>query len=113
MVVKKLVKHSSAEKCYAWNASTCVFEPDKYCGFGDFLNDCEFTKRIFDNLIVTYDKIEHTPESIVINPSNEINYQLITVAPLPAPWLLFHAAIIGKYFMKIELKFFMSITILI
>ena len=57
-------------------------------------------KSLVDDLVVACDKIEDTPESTVINPSNRINYWLIVVVLLPITYLALLVVMIVKYFMK-------------
>ena len=57
-------------------------------------------KEIWINVFVTFDQIENTPESAVINPSNRINYWLITVVLLWMACLLLLVSAVGEYHMK-------------
>lgn len=55
-------------------------------------------KILIDGLLVTCDEIEDTPESLSVNPSNEINYWLKTVVPLAIVCLVLLVAIVVKLF---------------
>ena len=93
---KKLIKHCVCDEDYAENPSTCVCNCDKDCGICEYLKDCECMKNLVDDLVVTCDEIEDTPESAVINPSNGTNYWLITVALLVIACLLLLANIFNS-----------------
>ena len=58
---------------------------------------------LVDDLVVTFDEIENTPESAPINSGNGINYCLIDYVFLATACLLFLAVIIVMYYMKREL----------
>ena len=47
-----------------------------------------FVKSLVDNLVVTCDEFENTPENSVINPSNGINYWLLAVVILAITCIL-------------------------
>ena len=59
-----------------------------------------YKKSCVDYVVVTCDEIEDTPESAVINPSNGINYCLITVVLLATACLLLLLVVIVKYYTK-------------
>ena len=79
---KKLIKHRTCEEEYAWSPSTCACECDKDCEIGEYLKDCEFVESLVDDLVVTCDDVENTPESAVISPINGRNYWLLAVVIL-------------------------------
>ena len=56
------------------NTSTCTYKYGKDCEIGEFLKDCKCVKSLADDLLVTYDEVADTPESVPINPSDGINY---------------------------------------
>ena len=61
-----------------WNPSTFACDCDKDFKIGEYLKDG--LKSLADNLVVTCDEIADTPNSVVINPSNGINYWIIAVS---------------------------------
>ena len=60
-------------------------------------------KSLADDVVVTCDEIEDTPERASINLSDGINYWLISVVLLSITYLLLLMAIIVKYYMKLGL----------
>ena len=60
---------------------------------GKYLKDCECMKSLVDDQVVTFEEIEDTPESAVINPSDTINYCLVAVVLLAIIRLLLLVAI--------------------
>ena len=65
--VKKLIKHHVCKENYAWKPSTCACECDKHCEIDKYLKNCTCVKSIIDDLLVTCDKTEDTPETVSIN----------------------------------------------
>ena len=63
------------------------------------MNECECMKSLVDNLAVTRDKIVDTPDSVLINPSDGIDYWLIT-ALLTIAGLLLLVVIVVKQQLK-------------
>ena len=57
-------------------------------------------KSLVGDLVVTCGKIEDTPESTQIHPSDGKNYGIIAVVLLPIACLLLFVAIVVKYCMK-------------
>ena len=96
---KKPIKHRTCKEDYAWNSSTCACECYKDCDISEYSKDCKFMKSLVDDLVVTCDKTEDTPESEVINLSNRINDWLIVVL-LAIKGSVLPVDIIGKYNMK-------------
>ena len=97
---KKPKSHRVCQEDYAWNPSTCTYyKCDKDWEIGKYLKECECMKSLVDNLAVTRDKIVHTPESVLINPSDGIDYWLIT-ALLTIAGLLLLVVIVVKQHMK-------------
>ena len=68
----KPIRHRACEEEYSWNLNTCACECDKDCNIGENLKNCGWTKNLVDDLVVTCDEIEDTPESASINRSDEI-----------------------------------------
>ena len=60
------------------NPSTFACDCDKDFKIGEYLKDG--LNSLADNLVVTCDEIADTPNSVVINPSNGINYWIIAVS---------------------------------
>ena len=44
---------------------------------GEYWKYCECMKSVVENLIFTCNEIEDTPDSAVVNPSNEVNHWVI------------------------------------
>lgn len=57
-------------------------------------------KGFTDNLVVTREKIEDTPKSVVISDSGVVNDRLIIVVYLSIAYLLLLLAIVVKYHIK-------------
>lgn len=57
-------------------------------------------KSIVGDLAVTHDEIADTPDSILINPSDRVTYQLIDLALLSIAGLLLFVTIVVKYYVK-------------
>ena len=51
-------------------------------------NTCECTQSLVDDLVGTCDEIEDTPNRVVINLTNGINYWLFAVGLLETAYLL-------------------------
>ena len=97
---KKPISHRVCKEDYAWNPSTCTYyKCDKDWEIGKYLNECECMKSLVDNLAVTRDKIVDTPDSVLINPSDGIDYWLIT-ALLTIAGLLLLVVIVVKQQLK-------------
>ena len=75
-------------------------EWDKNYDISKYLKDCECIKSLADDLLVTCDEIEDTPNSTVIKPSNGINDWLIAVAIIAITYLLLFMTLIVTYYMK-------------
>ena len=94
---KKTIKYRECEEDHVWNPSTCACEFDKDCEIDEYLKECEWVKSLIDDLVPIYDEIDDTPKSVVINPSNGINYCLIAVSLLAIACLLLLVIMIVKY----------------
>ena len=62
------------------NPSSCACDCDKDFKIDEYLKDGECIKSLADDLVVTCDEIADTPNSVVFNPSNGINYWIIAVS---------------------------------
>ena len=65
------------------------------------MKDLEYMESFVDDAIVTCDEIQDTPRSVIIIPSDEINYWLNTVFLLAIACLLLLVVIV-KYYIKRE-----------
>ena len=72
------MRHRVCKEDYAWYPSTCTYyKCDKDWEIGKYLKEPECMKSLVGNLRVTRDKIVDTPENVLINPSDGIDYGLL------------------------------------
>ena len=67
---KRLIRHPACEEDYVWDTRTYACECGKDCVIVEYLKDCESTKSLVDDLVVTCGEIVDTPESVSISPSD-------------------------------------------
>ena len=80
---KKLIKHRAFEEGYIWNPSTCACECDRENEIGEYLKGRKCMKSVLiDDLVVTCDGTEITPESAAINSCNGRSYWVIAAVVL-------------------------------
>ena len=71
---KKHIRHRTCKEDHVWNPRKCACECDKDCEIGEYLKDCECMKSLVDDAVVTCDEAKDIPRSVVILPSDGINY---------------------------------------
>lgn len=73
---KKPMKHRVCKEEYVQNPTICAYKRDKDCEIGECLKDCTCAKNLVNDLVVTCDKIEDTPETTSIESVDKKSHYL-------------------------------------